>query len=69
MRWVVVFVFAFGLVGCRDNQVVGAENACAEQLYSSYDPKILDQCVNVCIKCNRGVMTTCSTSCRMKGAQ
>ena len=29
----------------------------------------MKQCVAVCIACERGVMTTCSTSCTLKGAQ
>jgi len=24
-------------------------------------PKVLEQCMDVCIKCDRGVMTTCSS--------
>jgi len=28
----------------------------------------MKQCVAVCITCERGVMTTCSTSCKLKGA-
>jgi hypothetical protein len=48
--------------------VTGSTNACATQLYSSYNPKSLKQCVDVCIKCNRGNTTTCSTSCTLKGA-
>jgi hypothetical protein len=29
----------------------------------------MKQCVDVCITCERGSMTTCSTSCTMKGAK
>lgn len=43
--------------------------ACATKLYSSYDPKNFDQCVAVCIACNAGVKTTCSTSCKLRGAR
>jgi len=43
--------------------------ACAGKLYSSYDPKNFDQCVGVCMACNAGVRTTCSTSCRLRGAR
>lgn len=43
--------------------------ACATNLYSSYDPKKLDQCMAVCIACNAGVKTTCSTSCKLRGAR
>ncbi len=68
-RWLLLFVVAFGLVGCRDDQTAGPELACASQLYSPYDAKKLDQCVNVCIKCEKGTMLTCSTSCQLKGAR
>jgi hypothetical protein len=30
---------------------------------------VLEQCMDVCIKCDHGVTTTCSTSCRLKGAR
>lgn len=43
--------------------------ACATKLYSSYDPKNFDQCVGVCMACNAGVKTTCSTSCKLRGAR
>lgn len=43
--------------------------ACASKLYSSYDPKNFDQCVAVCMACNAGVRTTCSTSCKLRGAR
>jgi hypothetical protein len=29
----------------------------------------MKQCVGACIACERGVITTCSTSCTLKGAQ
>ena len=42
---------------------------CATDLFTSYNPKDRDQCIAVCIKCEKGVMTTCSTSCMLKGAK
>jgi hypothetical protein len=70
MRVVVLFASALILVGCRDNQATGSFNtSCAEKLYSQYNPKNFDQCVTVCNKCERGTTTTCTTSCRLKGAQ
>jgi hypothetical protein len=44
-------------------------NKCATSLYPTYNPKALDQCVSVCLKCDHGSQTTCSTSCTMKGAK
>jgi hypothetical protein len=40
-----------------------------DDLYRSYNPKVRDQCVDVCIKCDHGNMVTCSTSCMLKGAR
>jgi hypothetical protein len=45
-----------------------APSACATNLYANYNPRNMEQCVNVCLRCERGVMTTCSTSCTLKGA-
>ena len=43
--------------------------ACAARLYSSYNPKNLEQCIAVCQACGSGVKTTCATSCSLKGAR
>jgi hypothetical protein len=57
-------------ISCSPNaKVTGSTNKCANDLYPSYNPKALDQCMAVCIKCDRGVTTTCSTSCKLKGAR
>jgi len=70
VRFVAIIIVAAALTACwRDKDVTEATNACAAKLYSAYDSKNFDQCVNACIKCDHGVMTTCSTSCRLKGAQ
>jgi hypothetical protein len=49
--------------------VTGSIDNCARKLYSQYNRKDMKQCVAVCIACERGVMTTCSTACTLKGAQ
>ena len=68
-RFAVLIAMAFVVVSCSpDADVTGSTNKCATDIYPSYNPKVLDQCVAVCIKCNRGVTTTCSTSCTLKGA-
>lgn len=46
-----------------------ASLACAAKLYSTYDPKNLEQCMAVCMTCSAGVKTTCSTSCTLRGAR
>jgi hypothetical protein len=48
---------------------VVSTNSCAGKLYPSYNPKALNQCIDVCTKCERGTTTTCSTSCTLKGAR
>ncbi|NOJ48654.1 hypothetical protein [Bradyrhizobium archetypum] len=48
--------------------VTGSIDNCARKLYSQYNPKDKKQCVAVCITCERGVMTTCSTACTLRGA-
>jgi hypothetical protein len=42
--------------------------ACAAKLFTPYNPKNLEQCMAVCQACGKGVKTTCSTSCKLKGA-
>jgi hypothetical protein len=47
----------------------GASDACARTVLPSYNLKILDQCVAVCKQCEHGVTTTCTTACKLRGAQ
>ena len=49
--------------------VTGSIDNCARKLYTQYNPKDIKQCVAVCIACERGVTTTCSTACTLRGAQ
>lgn len=53
----------------ENNDVTGSIGACTRKLYSSFNPKDMKQCVAACIACERGVTTTCSTSCTLKGAR
>lgn len=79
VRGVALFVFAvaclvvIAFVAVRSlgntEQPSHASLACAAKLYSTYDPKNLEQCMAVCMSCNAGVKTTCSTSCTLKGAR
>ena len=50
-------------------EVNHAAAACAAKLHNPYNPQNMSQCVNVCLNCNRGTMTTCTTSCTLKGAK
>jgi PBP1b-binding outer membrane lipoprotein LpoB len=71
MRALFAIVFsAIALAGCNsDNDVTGSVESCAKKLYAPYNPKNMKQCVRVCIDCERGIITTCTTSCTLKGAR
>jgi hypothetical protein len=67
-----IVLSAAALASCTpesSNNVSDAVGNCARKLYSQYNPKDMKQCVAVCIGCERGVMTTCSTACTLQGAQ
>jgi len=66
-----ILLSATALAACTpesNNDVTGTVSDCARRLYSAYNPKDKKQCVAVCIACERGVMTTCSTACTLRGA-
>jgi hypothetical protein len=60
---------AFVMSACTpDGETTGSISSCARELYPSYNPGSLEQCVAACKKCDHGVTTTCTTSCTLKGA-
>lgn len=69
-RFAVLVAAALLMMSCSpDEEVTGSiHHKCANELFSRFDPKSLEQCVAVCIKCDRGTTATCSTSCTLKGA-
>lgn len=70
MRTIALLASLLMLAGCyQDPEATGAVNACAIGLYPSFNSKNLAQCVAVCIKCEHGTTTTCSTSCQLRGAR
>jgi hypothetical protein len=72
MRVIIAIVLsATALAACtpESSDVTGSVDNCARKLYSQYNPKDKKQCVAVCIACERGVTTTCSTACTLRGAQ
>ena len=71
MRTIIGLVIsAIALASCTpDGDVTGSVGACVSKLYSPYNPKDMKQCVNACLACDRGVTTTCTTSCMLKGAR
>ena len=70
-RFVVLIAAALMMISCSPEQdVTGSiHNKCATELYSRFNPKAMDQCMAVCLKCDHGTTTTCSTSCNLKGAR
>jgi hypothetical protein len=60
---------ALATLACSpQGEATGSINACTAELFPAYNPKVLDQCVAVCKKCDHGITTTCTTSCTLKGA-
>ena len=71
---IAIFLSAAALAACTSENsskadVTGSIDNCVRKLYSQYNPKDIKQCVAVCIACERGVTTTCSTACTLRGAQ
>jgi len=68
-RITVLMAVAFMATCCSPGEEAPSQNKCAATLYPSYNPKIMDQCIGVCLRCDRGTQTTCSTSCTLRGAK
>jgi hypothetical protein len=69
-RFAALVALASVLSACSpDVDATGSTNSCAKSLYHAYNPRSLEQCVAVCTRCDRGVATTCNTSCTLKGAR
>jgi hypothetical protein len=66
-----VLLASLGLTvaSCSDSDVTNSTDACAARLYTPFDRKNMNQCVNVCMQCENGTKVTCSTSCTLKGAK
>jgi len=67
------FFAAIGLVAllstaaCSPDPTPTSVTKCVSEHFPSYNPKDRDQCIAACIKCERGVTTTCATACSLKG--
>jgi hypothetical protein len=59
------------LAGCNEEASDPEIKAlqCAKRQYADFNPKNMQQCVDVCITCGKGTVTTCSTSCTVRGAK
>jgi len=70
-----LFAFAMALLlacltaACWPDSTPAPVSRCATDMFPSYNPKDKEQCIAACIKCDRGVMTTCATACSLKGAK
>ncbi len=63
-------LLAMFLAGCsKEPEYTDQERVCIAKLYSSYDAKQMNQCVNVCKSCMGGSTVTCTTSCDLNGAR
>lgn len=70
-RFAILIAASLLMISCsQEEDVTGSiHDKCASDLYSAFNPRAMDQCVAVCLKCDRGTTTTCSTSCTLKGAR
>ena len=69
-RLMAVLALTLVVVSCKpEEETTGSVNKCATELYSSFNPKIIDQCVAACRTCDHGTTTTCTTSCTLRGAR
>lgn len=71
MRMTLILLVALTMASCSpdtDSHSTESAEACSAKLYTQYNPNDIKQCVDVCIRCDKGVATTCSTSCTLKGA-
>jgi len=73
MRAIIAIILcAAALAGCKpenNSDITGSIDTCVGKLYTPYNPKNLKQCVAACIACESGVVTTCTTSCTLRGAR
>jgi hypothetical protein len=57
------------LCACSQDSEPDPNIVCKRQQFPSYNAKDMNQCVAACIICEKGVTTTCTTSCTLKGAR
>ena len=59
---IILIVLPLGLVSCSQEQprYSEKERVCIAQHYKNYDPKLLNQCVDVCETCLNGTAATCN---------
>jgi hypothetical protein len=52
----------------KEPEYTDGQRACIAQHFGTFDARQLNQCVDVCKVCMNGTTTTCTTSCKLKGA-
>ncbi len=69
-RLALVTAMALIVSACNQgDEPTGSIDICARSVFPSYNPKVFDQCVAVCKQCEHGVTVTCTTACKLRGAQ
>jgi Prokaryotic membrane lipoprotein lipid attachment site len=68
-RAILAITLVVTLTGCSQESTPEAIEACKVRTIAGYNPKDMNQCVRACIACENGVVTTCTTSCTLKGAR
>jgi hypothetical protein len=63
-----LLAFVLSPRGPAETETTSSVNQCASRLHSNYSPRNLDQCMDVCLACERGSTVTCSTACKLRGA-
>lgn len=64
--WVILIPLAILGACSRESDTAATTSA---QCMAGYNEKLFDQCIAACIKCEHGIMTTCATACRLRGAK
>lgn len=65
----IVLAMLLPLAACSPDPTASSISRCIASNFPSYNPKDREQCISACIKCEKGVTTTCATSCSLKGAK
>jgi hypothetical protein len=70
-RFVILLAIMCSLAGCNDEPTEAQVKSlqCAKNRYADFNPKNMQQCVDACIVCDKGSVTTCTTACTLKGAK
>ncbi|MFO1110778.1 MAG: hypothetical protein U1E61_16480 [Bradyrhizobium sp.] len=69
-RFAIALLLSSALSGCwSDPTPTGSISKCVAENFPSYNPGNREQCIAACIKCERGVTTTCATACSLKGTR